>query len=107
VYSPERVLATLRLHVKLQEDLEEEEEQVQSADEQRLRFAMMKVHLLGAINEKIMNDQGWRDAVAGWLKAGGGGDMIGGGGGVFMEQMAAVKWAAAGYAEGWQRLVSN
>lgn len=115
-YPPERALAALQLHVKLQDDLEEEgeregEEQVQSADEQRLRFDMMKVHLLGAINDKVMNDQGWRDAVVGWLKAGGGrvesGDMIGEGGGALMEKMAAVKWAAAGYADGWQRLVSS
>jgi hypothetical protein len=115
-YSPERALAALRLPVKLQDDLEEEgeregEEQVQSADEQRLRFDMMKVHLLGAINDKVMNDPGWRDVVAGWLKAGGGrvesGDMIGEGGGVLMEKMAAVKWAAAGYADGWQWLVSS
>lgn len=111
VYSPERALAILRLNVRVQEVLDEdeggEESMVQSAEEQRLRFETMKVQLCGVINERCVSDQGWREAVVAWIQSGGLGKRSGegiGDSGELSEKMAAV---AAAYADAWQRFVSS
>lgn len=114
--SPERALAILQLRIKLQEntDMDEDDTVNPSMEEQKLRYATMKLNALSSIHQHLEHDSRWRDAVAIWARAA----MIASSSlsmssllgthasdiGDVSVKMAAIELGAASYVDGWREM---